>query len=237
MKFQCAIVCNKGGRVVNEDYADFLTSEHSGCWAVADGLGGHGAGETAAEIAVKSVISDFDGGVPDLAMLMMNAHQAVQLAQSQKLEYRHMRTTLAVLVCHDGIASWAHAGDSRVYHFRDRCLNIQTKDHSVCQALVNAGEICFEEIRGHADRNRLYRVLGSEGKIKFSLQSPPLHVKEGDAFLMCTDGFWELVTEQEMEEALTRSHHPAKWLEEMEQLLKRRATPRHDNYSAIAIFI
>ena len=128
-----------------------------------------------------------------------------------------------------------HVGDSRLYHFRDGKLQKQTTDHSVSQMAVFMGEITTHEIRFHEDRNKVLRALGSDScKAELSQQ---LRVEEGrDAFLLCTDGFWEYVYEDEMEKTLREADSPKDWIRAMEKILKTRVTAGNDNYTAAALF-
>ncbi|HYL97977.1 MAG TPA: serine/threonine-protein phosphatase, partial [Blastocatellia bacterium] len=128
-----------------------------------------------------------------------------------------------------------HAGDSRLYYFQSGRIRYQTKDHSVPQTMVDAGEMSAAQIRGHADRNRLLRSLGMDGEFKptISCEKQPLHSE--DAFLICVDGFWEFVYETEMEADLARADTPGNWLSVMESRIVKRAEDGHDNYTAIAV--
>ena len=111
----------------------------------------------------------------------------------------------------------------------------QTKDHSVPQVLVSAGDIRPEDIRGHEDRNRLLRSLGNQDDFRPVIFENPFQVRSGDAFLLCTDGFWEYILENEMEELLSNSDSTAQWLQLMKKLLLSRAPKNQDNYTAIGI--
>lgn len=131
---------------------------------------------------------------------------------------------------------WAHIGDSRLYHFLDGELIEQTFDHSVSQMAVLRGEISQEEIRGHVDRNRLLRAIGREDTIKIDCSDIVDMEGEDHAFLLCTDGFWEYVTEDEMEKDLRKSRSPGEWLDRMlKRLDKRTRKKNNDNNSAVAI--
>lgn len=238
MRFSTAMLSEKGGREVNQDYCDFLVVRDRGIWALADGLGGSQGGEIAARLSVQTMLEQVDeepillikGGLAEAQRLLHEEQKRSPLRRS-------MRTTLVVLVCSGASAYWAHVGDSRLYHFRAGKLISQTKDHSVCQALVNAGEISQEDIRFHEDRNRLYRVLGTEGEVKASIREDGIQIEQGDAFLLCSDGFWEYVTEDEMVRTIESASSPSEWLEAMESILKSRVLERHDNYSALAVFV
>lgn len=239
MRFVTACLTDKGGRKVNQDFVGFIETKNGGCWALADGLGGYQAGEIASKLAVETLLSLHKKN-KDIYWLKDGFEQTHKVIREHLLvgiNLKSMRTTLVALLCEDNRATWGHIGDSRLYLIRDGKVMVQTKDHSVCQALVNAGEITQEQIRFHEDRNRLYRVLGSEGAIKSTVMTEDLAIYPGDAFLLCSDGFWEYVTEGEMESTRILCRDPFHWLHLMEFLLKERVSEGNDNYSAIAVFV
>lgn len=239
MYFHTAMITSAGGRAVNQDYADFRIHNLGGMWVLADGLGGYHGGEIAAKLAVETLINGFKKSEPLFSIQegLDRVQQSIQLEQSRSSARRSMRTTVVVLTALENQAYWAHVGDSRLYLFRDCQLISQTKDHSVCQALVTAGEIEASDIRFHEDRNRLFRVLGSEGTVKATYRNDGFTMYASDAFLLCSDGFWEYVTEEEMEDTKLMASSPSEWLGLMESLLKERVKEGHDNYTALAVFV
>jgi serine/threonine protein phosphatase PrpC len=153
----------------------------------------------------------------------------------QEAKKGNMKTTMVFLTIEDGRAKWMHVGDSRLYHFHCGQLLTQTTDHSVSQMAVLMGEITPQQIRFHEDRNRVLRALGSESARPEISQTVMLTGGE-DVFLLCTDGFWEYVYEEEMEALLRRSATPEQWLEEMKQILLTRIPQDNDNFTAAAVF-
>jgi serine/threonine protein phosphatase PrpC len=239
LEFETAWLSSAGGREENEDCCDFRQNGKSGLWVLCDGLGGHRGGEIASRLAVGSAIESFllDSRVTAelLTAHLERAHAAVLERQRTEPDFSGMRTTIVMLLASGDAALWAHAGDSRLYWFRGAKLKAQTKDHSVPQRLADAGEIRPDQIRFHEDRSRLLRSLGARqesGAINGSLPGKP---ESGDAFLLASDGFWEYVTEPEMEQDLAASADSTNWLGLMEARLRQRATPESDNFSAITV--
>lgn len=230
-----------GGREVNQDFCGTKTEEMSGIWVVADGLGGHRGGEVASEAAVTAIIGQWCpalGNTPAMLLALIEAAQTAVLEQQEATpQLSSMRTTLVMLSANGDEVLWGHVGDSRLYHFSGGVVAFQTKDHSVPQTLVDAGEITKEQIRTHPDRNRILRAVGNPDGVKPTILDASRKVQPGDAFLLCTDGFWEYVTETEMAVDLAKSATPEEWLERMELRLIGKVDPENDNYSAVALFV
>jgi serine/threonine protein phosphatase PrpC len=242
LKLTHATLSHPAGRKVNEDASNsHQLADGQGCWVVADGLGGHGGGDVASRIAVDTIIDAYRNNSEFSAIntgkLMELAQQAILSRQQDDYCLSAMRSTAVVLLLDDAKALWSHVGDTRLYRFAGGRIIFQTRDHSVPQAMVDAGDITYDDIRHHEDRNRLTRSLGNDGKIRTTRLDQPVAVAKGDVFLLCTDGFWEYVTETEMEATLAASDTPGKWLGVMETILLCDAPAGHDNYTATAIFV
>lgn len=237
--FDTAVLSSPGGRPANEDFAAFDFADHTGCWILADGLGGHVGGATASGLATGAALESFRADPqisPDaIAMHIARANQAVRDGQQAQPDRSTMRTTIVVLAASPEYAIWGHVGDTRLYLFRGGKVAGQTCDHSVPQRLADAGEIQYSQIRFHEDRNRLLRSLGSKPEPGAAILGEPLPLEPGDTFLLATDGLWERIVEPEMEELLATSANMAAWLTALEQLLRTRATPGFDNFSGIAV--
>jgi serine/threonine protein phosphatase PrpC len=240
MKYTIFDISRKGGMKVNQDSSDFSIKDNMCCCVIADGLGGHFGGEIASNIAVKSIInsltSDFTISCDNIRKALENAQ--IQVIEHQNLDMRlkSMRTTLVMLSIEDNSAIWSHLGDSRLYFFRNKKVIFQTKDHSVPQALFNCGDIKKDEIRFHEDRNKLIRVMGESNSFK-PVISGLTTIESGDSFLLCTDGFWEYILEEDMEKTLGDSHNPKEWINAMERILLDAIKGENDNYTAMAVFI
>lgn len=241
MYFSVAEISNKGGRKYNEDFVLHSKSGEYGCYVVADGLGGHRAGEMGSELACKTVIAAFDNN-PGATLEHLKAYLEETAAVMDKertargLE-NEMKTTLVVLLTDSQNAFWAHIGDSRLYFFKSGVIDFTTTDHSLPQKMVEIGEITKGQVRNHEDRNRLLKVFENSDISRFSFIDEPVSIEPGDAFLMCSDGFWEYVFEDEMETDLAEAVKPEEWISLMLKRLTDRVEKKHDNYTAQAIML
>jgi serine/threonine protein phosphatase PrpC len=241
MAFRTECISSRGGREHNQDASDFLILEDGACWVVADGLGGHRGGDIAARLAVDTIIGSFrrnrEMSAAALESHLAEAHSAIVELQMGHQELQTMKTTVVVLLSDYESFLCAHVGDSRLYYFREGRIKFQTRDHSVPQAMVDVGEISEDEIRRHPDRNRLLRALGMDQELRPTILMEKRRFHPEDAFLLCVDGFWEHITETEMEADLAKSANPSIWLKTMESRLLSRAKQGNDNYTALAVFL
>lgn len=226
-----------GGRKDNEDSYGYGQGRHGVFWAsIADGLGSYGGGKIASEIAVGESRSFFSRR-PFCSPQEMN--ELFDIVNSKILQHQSddvkMRTTAVFLAAKGVRIIWGHVGDSRMYHYLNGSLVQYTIDHSVSQMAVALGDIRRDQIPGHADRNKLTRALGLEG-VKPEIHNPVKLDRGAHAFLLCTDGFWEYVTEDEMQSDLLESQSPDEWLGRMRGRLQSRCGDKNDNNSAVAVF-
>ena len=235
------IISRTGSRPVNEDSTGMHQVEEKYGFFLADGLGGHGKGDVASQTAIEQAILQFEQGSCSEETLknIFEAGQAGVLEQQRIAgNSQGMKTTMTALLIDAQTIRWGHIGDSRIYYFQNNKLIGRTMDHSVPQMLVAAGEIKEKEIRHHPDRNRLLRVMGvDEETLRYQL-AEPIARKGRQAFLLCSDGFWELIDEKEMTTLLKKSKTVEQWLDEMEVLVRRHGYGTNmDNYSAVAVWV
>lgn len=197
MKFSIFQESRIGGRALNEDRVGYRYTSDALVMVVADGLGGHGHGEIAAEATVRSIIATFDRQAKPrladpahfLADALAGAHVAIRAQADLRQLADRPRSTCVACVIQDGVALWGHAGDSRLYLLRSGGIATQTRDHSRVQALVDAGRLAMRDARDHPQRNVLTSCLGGEQQPRFEF-SPRIPLERGDVLLLCTDGVW-----------------------------------------------
>jgi len=188
--------------LVRETNEDSYLCEPPHLFIVADGMGGHAAGEIASTMAVNTV-SDYIKGHLDhsnpeelLKLAINQANTSIyQMAQSKE-ECSGMGTTVTIVYIVDGTLYWGHVGDSRIYLLRNQELSQITNDHSLVWELMQSGNITKEEATIHPKRNMLTRAVGTSCLIKIDTGIVP--IEPGDRILLCTDGLTNMVTEQDM---------------------------------------
>lgn len=188
----------------NEDAAWF--DEKLGVFAVADGMGGHLAGEVASAMAVEAVrrmaASHKKPSVSEMNRTALAAHAQIFAHAQAHAECAGMGTTLSMMWRGENAMYVAHVGDSRIYRLRDGHLDPVTQDHSLVDELVRARIITREEARTHPRRNIITRALGTEGD-----NTPDLLVvncQRGDRWLLCTDGLTGMVPDETIERTLNQ---------------------------------
>ena len=231
-----------GSRTVNEDCVGSSILGEESLFAVADGLGGHWGGEIASGLAIACTEEIFQtvqerSLSEQLAVCFQYAQDKLLERQEEEGKPGEIKTTLVLFVQNQKQAAWGHIGDSRLYYFKKHRLKMRTYDHSVPQMLVDTGQLRETEIRNHPDRNRILRVLGTPWEEPRYELSEPMPLKSGDRFLLCTDGFWELITEKQMTACLRKANTPQQWLEQMEEIVLETGKNREmDNYSALSVW-
>lgn len=235
------LLSDKGSRQINEDRVGSYEKDKEYCFAVADGLGGHEKGEVASRLVINECVELFkQEGFNEFYL-----REAFEVGQEKLLEKQRIdkkpddyKTTLVVLCIKDNMINWGHIGDSRLYLFQDKKYVRHTLDHSVPQMLVNIGEIEDKDIRNHPDRSHILSSMGIEWQRPKYEIAEPIKPQKGMAFLLATDGFWELIDEEEMQRCLKKANNVHEWMNSMEKIVLKNGEGRNmDNYSAIGVFI
>jgi serine/threonine protein phosphatase PrpC len=181
--------------------------------AVADGMGGQGHGQEASQLAVQSLVEYVSHSLCAgqtaredwLSLLQAGVQHANQaIYERNEQQQTAMGTTMTVVLVSETTAYVAHVGDSRLYLYHEPAGLIQiTRDHSVVAMLVAEGTIAPDDIYTHPRRNQIYRSLGDVVRIEVDASVVPLTA--GDTILLCSDGLWEMVRDQQIAAILTTS--------------------------------
>jgi serine/threonine protein phosphatase PrpC len=239
MRFTLFQASRQGGRPYNQDRVAYSYSRDALLMVVADGMGGHLHGEVAAQIAVQYLAEEFQNqALPSLidpagflSRGLLHVHDAINDYSDRNNLMESPRTTCVACVVQDGVATWGHVGDSRLYLFRGARLLTRTRDHSAVQRLIDEGIITEMQALTHPDRNRVYSCLGGyivpevEVSESFSLQ-------EDDTLLLCTDGLWSMLNAEEMLATL-RAYSPGRALQHMMDHAEFRGGEGGDNLTAL----
>lgn len=186
-----------GKRRTNQDRVAYSYTRDALLLVLADGMGGHLYGEIAAQISVQFIAQSFQqearpkvaDPVLFLSRVLSNAHHAILDYAFDKNLSDIPRTTIVACLIQDGIAHWAHAGDSRLYLIRRGRLLAQTRDHSRVQLMLDQGLLDAESAASHPGRNRIFSCLGGSHppQIEFSRGTALMN---GDVLAICSDGVW-----------------------------------------------
>ncbi|WP_332690157.1 Stp1/IreP family PP2C-type Ser/Thr phosphatase [Halalkalibacter lacteus] len=196
-------------RAHNEDSGGVFKNDIGILAVVADGMGGHRAGDVASAMTTDFLRSTWEN-VPEISSVVEAEKWLVsqfELLNEQLYshadeheECRGMGTTLVVALCTEEFISIAHIGDSRAYVFNEFGFHLKTSDHSLVQELVRNGQISQEEAEHHPRRNVLLRALGTEREIKIDVTT--LQVEEEQSILLCSDGLTNKITNDELKSHL-----------------------------------
>ena len=176
-------------------------------FAVADGMGGHAAGDVASETAVETLqkFAPTSANVEDLGQAVINANMAV-IEESRKAGLEGMGTTMTAAVIEKSRIAIAHVGDSRAYLLHHGRLQQITRDHSLMADMIEAGRITPEEARHHPNRSIITRALGSDPAMQPDLYE--LTASPGDRLLLCSDGLYSMVEDEQIQSILARTRDP-----------------------------
>ncbi|NGQ93817.1 Stp1/IreP family PP2C-type Ser/Thr phosphatase [Brevibacillus sp. SYP-B805] len=228
-------------RQVNEDYyACMVTMKGRVLAIVADGMGGHRAGDVASRLAVEKIVDslqDLEAGLEpeDERERLMNAlryaNEEVYRYAEEHPECSGMGTTVVAALLGPTGGITAHIGDSRLYHFGEGRLSLQTEDHSLVQELMRSGQITMEEASVHPQRNVLMRALGTEKDVRIDLGT--FSWVPGDVVLLCTDGLSNKVSPETMEKWLVT---PLSLQEQVDALVQQAIDAGgEDNITLVAV--
>lgn len=195
-------------RAINEDAC--LVMPEIGLWAVADGMGGHEAGDLASRMVVEALQqtpppADWPDFLQSVRETLHEVNRQLREESAQRYQNRTIGTTAVVLLAHETQCACLWLGDSRVYRLRDGQLQQLTRDHSHVQQLVDQGLLTPEEAHRHPLANVITRAIGSTDDLQIDEVVHPLQA--GDMFLLCSDGLNKTVSDEEIARLLAHSDH------------------------------
>src|SRR5215203_2509791 len=239
LQVQSAALTDRGlneRRPLNEDA--FLHDPERTIFAVADGVGGAEAGEVASQTAIEVLDEAFrhqiDGAdIEDLMELaIQRANASIHQMAQDHAKFSMMATTIVALHLKGNIATFGHAGDSRLYRLTpDGQLHRETEDHSIVEEEVRAGRMTPEQAANHPSKNVISRALGAEQGVEVDMKT--VEVDEGTEFLLCTDGITRHISDNELRQLMVVSNS----LEDLCNELKQRCYERgaEDNLTVVVI--
>ncbi|MCM0648725.1 Stp1/IreP family PP2C-type Ser/Thr phosphatase [Clostridium swellfunianum] len=196
-------------RKLNEDYVGYHEDNQKKIYIVADGMGGHNAGEVASKMAVDSAI-EYINSMDSIENLERVLSEAIQFSNKKVYEFSKtnsslngMGTTITACLIKDSNMVVANVGDSRCYVIDNKGIHQVTKDHSLVQQLVDNGSITIEEAAVHPNKNIITRALGTAPVVDIDIYT--IDLKEIDRVILCTDGLSNSLTDLEIYEVVMKT--------------------------------
>ncbi|MBS0447973.1 MAG: serine/threonine-protein phosphatase [Proteobacteria bacterium] len=245
-RLQVGVRSETGRRSRNEDHVGVGTAPIGWYGIVSDGVGGHVDGARASQHVVRCLSGLLDGLRPEadfeqhrLMRAVLATHALLQREQpdADDARLRMNATVVALCISADGRRGlWANVGDSRLYRIRSRRVEQLTIDDTLVQQLVDGGMLSPEQARTHPLRHQLSAAMGIAEEIEPHVAVLPCDVQDGDAFLLCTDGWWQAIDGEMLCATLADAASPQAWLDAMHGRIDAAGQPNQDNYSAIAVW-
>ncbi|WP_282166106.1 PP2C family protein-serine/threonine phosphatase [Shewanella japonica] len=188
-------------REINEDA--MLELPHIGIWVVADGMGGHAAGDVASQLVIDNIQQAVDGLSPELIsvdilkLALQNSNTQLQQMSQTDFEGKVAGSTVVVLWLYQGDYHLLWVGDSRIYLLRQQKMTMITKDHSQVNDMVDEGLLAAEDAESHPLANVITRAVGVDSQLDIDYRTGK--VVEGDTFLLCSDGLNKELSDTEIE--------------------------------------
>ncbi len=238
MDLKVGFVCDRGlspKRPVNQDR--YLAIPERGLFAVFDGVGGQRAGEVASQTAAETIEEALnhqstDGGSVELvrrAIAFAN-RDVFEMAESDPV-YKTMATTVALIHIEGNRVTVAHVGDSRVYRLEEGRFARETVDHTDLNDDIRAGRIAREQADGLGNRNIINRALGVESAVEVEIKS--IHARDGTRFLLCSDGIYRHMSDEEIARVLAEYKDPQRAADELKRIVHQRGAD--DNLTAVVV--
>ncbi|UMR30715.1 serine/threonine-protein phosphatase [Massilia sp. MB5] len=241
MQFSVYQESHIGGRKLNQDRMGYSFTRDALLLVLADGMGGHLHGEIAASVTLQTLSAMFQQqALPYVKGPERFLEDALHAAHREIHRYRNVhqladtpRTTVVACLVQHNMATWAHCGDSRLYWLRGGQLLGRTRDHSHVESLIDRGLVPPSARATHPDRNKLYNCLGASTPPKVEV-SRRASLLPGDVVLLCSDGLWSMLTDEELAQRLF-AQTVVRAVPDMLQTALSRGGAASDNATALAI--
>lgn len=241
MEYAIAQANRLGNRKNNQDRFVAIESGEGVLLVLADGMGGEEGGDVAAEVLVETAKREYLAATRPVSRPKQLFHNIVTQAHAAILRYGQAQTppsrpaTTAVLcLAQDGYATWAHAGDSRLYIYQRGIPLYRTTDHSYVEELYQQGMITRFEQETHPMRNRITKCIGALPQQPVLTYSNTIKLTEGDVILLCSDGLWGGIDDVQIG-AMLESNELEQAVEQMAEKAERNNYPSSDNISVLAL--
>ena len=204
LQFASTEVTHAGSvREVNED--SVLSKKESGLWVVADGMGGYEAGDVASKMLVDALdqitLGDsITSNIENIEQTVLDVNQQIIEHSNLVFEGRVFGSTVVLVYLYENLGFVFWAGDSRLYRLRDNVLNKITRDHSQLQEMLDSNLLLPEEIENYPDHNIITRAVGAEETLMLDFLA--FKIKENDKFLLCSDGLYNAVNDNQVQTIL-----------------------------------
>ena len=238
MDLKVGYVCDRGlnpKRPVNQDR--FLAIPEKGLFAVFDGVGGQRAGEVASQTAAETIEEAFTHHTADGASVDV-IRRAIDFANRDIFEmaendpaFKTMATTVALIHLNGSQVTVAHVGDSRVYRLEDGRFHRETVDHTDLNDEIRAGRVASDQASELASRNIINRALGVESGVDVEIKS--INAREGARFLLCSDGIYRHLSDEEIARVLAEHKDPQRAADELKRIVHERGAD--DNLTAVVV--
>ncbi len=241
MQFEFGRTSRLGNRPVNQDRIEVIESPAGVVLVLGDGLGGKPGGDLAAQTLVDAVseelaLNPLPAEEPRafLKELLRRAHYKILITGHEHKPPLQPGTTAVICLIQNGMAWWAHAGDSRLYLFRNGLPLYRTTDHSYVEQLYQEGRISLKKLQSHPMRNYVTQCLGLSVHDPKITTSRGVAIKEGDVLLLCSDGFWDPLDDAQMGPLLDQQKLNLA-LNDLAERAEAASYPKSDNATAVAI--
>ncbi|AZO95790.1 hypothetical protein [Halocella sp. SP3-1] len=232
--FVTAFVTDAGDFKDNRDYFAFVELDDFACWVLATGLDSADE-QLSSELVVGNIISDFTER-PSISRRVIKKY----IKNANKLlinESKIVKLHASVLVVVSDYTSivWGNVGNTRLYHLHKDKISVKSKDHSIAQIMLEAGDISQRQLNHHIERNNLTKYLGEKKRVK-PFVSKKLKLSDSDVILACTPGFWENIDDQQIEDILKENSEPDEFVNSLEEDLVNMVESELANYTMVSFF-